>query len=75
MSFMFIFIIIYLINIYSDENYKIVSTKICIYSPALEKWGYTGFTLSFRGSVIPSFRGIVDIAVWRLQSVHDVCVM
>ena len=26
------------------------------YSPALEKWGYTGFTLSFRGSVIPSFR-------------------
>ena len=26
------------------------------YSPALEKWGYTGFTLSFRDSVIPSFR-------------------
>ena len=26
------------------------------YSPALKKWGYTGFTMSFRRSVIPSFR-------------------
>ena len=25
------------------------------YSPALEMGGYTGFTLSFRGSVIPLF--------------------
>ena len=30
-----------------------------IYSPALEKWGYTGFTLSFRGSVVPWFRDSV----------------
>ena len=26
------------------------------YSPALKKWGYTGFTISFRRSVLPSFR-------------------
>ena len=26
------------------------------YSPALKKWGYTGFTMSFRRSVLPSFR-------------------
>ena len=25
------------------------------YSPALKKWGYTGFTMSFRHSVLPSF--------------------
>ena len=25
------------------------------YSPTLKKWGYTGFTMSFRRSVLPSF--------------------
>ena len=36
-----------------DENPVIKYAIICkyIYSPALEKWGYTGFTLSFRHSV------------------------
>ena len=28
------------------------------YSPALKKWGYTGFSLSFCHSVIPSFRNL-----------------
>ena len=34
-----------------------------IYSPALKKWGYTGFTLSFRRSVLPLFRHSVHNSV------------
>ena len=33
------------------------------YSPALKKWGYTGFTLSFRRSVLPLFRYSVHNSV------------
>ena len=33
------------------------------YSPALKKWGYTGFTLSFRRSVLPIFRYSVHKSV------------
>ena len=36
---------------------KIKEYRNSYYSPALEKWGYTGFTLSFRDSVIPWFCG------------------
>ena len=31
----------------------------CYCSPALKKWGYTGFAMSFCGSVTPSFRDSV----------------
>ena len=33
----------------------IVSVSPRFYSPALKKWGYTGFTLSFRRSVLPGY--------------------
>ena len=46
-----------------------VSTRSAVYkaysnySPALKKWGYTGFTLSFRRSVLPIFRYSVHKSV------------
>ena len=39
--------------------FHVTFVLILHYSPALEKWGYTGFTLSFRDSVVPWFRGSV----------------
>ena len=44
----------------SGDKY-IKSTCACIYSPALKKWGYTGFALSFQNSVVLSFRHSVII--------------
>ena len=43
-------------NIFISTTLEWGIANVTFYSPALEKWGYTGFTLSFRGSVIPSFR-------------------
>ena len=48
-----------------NKKSKMVFTH---YSPALEKWGYTGFTLSFRGSVVPWFRD--SVIPWFRHSVN-----
>ena len=38
------------------------------YSPALKKWGYTGFTMSFRRSVLLSFRySVIPLFCYSVQ--------
>ena len=54
-----------LLTKFSTNSFVVRAFSLCktgsgfqyhFYSPALKKWGYTGFTMSFRRSVLPLFR-------------------